>query len=268
MADNGVVRRSDRDGVATLVLERGDRNALDSAFADALVTRLADCDADRGVRAVVLTGAGKSFCVGADLAEGPAAIHHLMVSDGAYTNPDFREPAGRITMAIRALGVPVIVAANGDAVGGGAAIMLAADLRFAADTAKFGFPFTRLGLTPEGASTHYLPRLVGPGVAADWLLSGRVFDAAEALSTGLVSRLLPADEVVAAAQSYAAELAARTSPTAVAATRALLRDAPADPAAASTLESRTIGRLAAEPDCAEGVAAFLQRRPPNFAPRS
>lgn len=264
MAD-GTVRRADDGPVATLTLDRGPRNALSGGFADALVDALRACDADPAVRAVVLTGAGRSFSVGADLTEGPDSLRRLLVADGA-DRPGYREPAGRVTLLLAAMATPVVVAVNGDAVGGGATITLAADVRFAADTARFGFPFTRLGVCPEGASTHYLPRLVGLGRATDWLLSGRTVDAAEALAAGLVSRLLPAEQVLTAAQRYARELAERTSPRAAAVTRALLAAAPADPTAASDAESAAIAALIGGPDCAEGVGAFLQRRAPRFAP--
>ncbi len=255
------------DGVATLTLHRPPRNALTPVFADAIVAALECCVADPQVRAVVLTGHGSSFSAGADLGSGPAALRDLIAADGGDL-PGYREPAGRVTAAIARLDVPVVAAVNGDAVGGGATIALAADLRFAADTARFAFPFTRLGVCPEGASTYYLPRLVGPGVAADWLLSGRLVDAAEALRCGLVSRVLPAGDVLPAALAWAGELVARTSPAAVARTRALLHAAPPTPVAASVAESAAIVELAAGPDCPEGISAFLQRRLPRFAARS
>lgn len=188
-----------------------------------------------------------------------------MVRDGGYTDPNYREPAGRITLAMNAMRVPIVAAVNGDAVGGGTTIILAADVRFAAESARFGFPFTRLGVCPEGGSTHLLPRLVGPSRAADWLLSGRTFDAAEAGAAGLVSRVLPADQVLTTATDYATALAARCSPQAVAVTRQLLRTPASDLISASDAESRAITILAARPDCAEGVAAFLDRRQPDFA---
>jgi enoyl-CoA hydratase/carnithine racemase len=263
----GTVHRTDDAGVATLTLERGVRNALSPAFADRLGRTLADCDADPSVRAVVLTGAGGSFCVGADLTGGPEVLRDLIADDGGYTNPDYREPAGRVTLTMLELGVPVIVAINGDAVGGGATVTLAADVRFAADTARFAFPFTRLGVCPEGGATYLLPRLVGRSRAAEWLISGRLVAADEALAAGLVSRLLPADQVLTAAQRFARELVDRTAPAAVAATRALLNTWPGDPVAASNAESRMIAELAATRDCLEGVGAFQQRRPPRFADR-
>jgi enoyl-CoA hydratase/carnithine racemase len=253
-------------GVATVTLDRPPRNAITPALADRLAEVLRRCDADPEVRAVVLTGAGTSFSAGADLTDGPDSLRALITADGG-DRPGYREPAGRVTATMAGLGVPVIAAVNGDAVGGGATVTLAADVRFAADTARFGFPFTRLGVCPEGASTFHLPRLVGPGVAADWLLSGRLVEAAEALRTGLVSRLLPPDEVLPAAQEWAAQLVARTSPTAVARTRRLLAAAPGTAEDAAAAESAALVDLVRGPDCPEGIAAFLQRRPPRFAPR-
>jgi enoyl-CoA hydratase/carnithine racemase len=261
---DGAVHRTVEDGVATLTIERGDTNAMDGASTDRLVAALAGCSADPEVRVVVLTGAGRRFCAGADLTHGPRSLSVVLESDGGQ-EPGYREPAGRIVLAIGRLGKPLIAAVNGDAVGGGATISLAADLRFVADSARFGFPFTRLGVCPEGASTYYLPRLVGLGRANDWLLSGRLIGADEAERAGLANRVLPAAEVLPAAQAYARELAATTSPAAVAVTRALLASAPGTPLEASDAESRAIVKLAYEPDCVEGVGAFLERRPPRFA---
>jgi enoyl-CoA hydratase/carnithine racemase len=263
---DGQVTRQVLDGVATLTLVRPPRNALTAALADRLVAALRACGADPAVRAVVLTGGGATFSAGADLTDGPSSLRRLVAADGG-AEPGYREPAGRVSAAIAALDVPVVAAVNGDAIGGGATITLAADLRFAADSARFGFPFTRLGVCPEGASTYHLPRLVGPGVTADWLLSGRLVDAAEALRCGLVSRLLPAADVLSAAQQWAAQVATRTSPAAVARTRRLLAAAPTSAAAASAAESAALVDLVGQPDCPEGIAAFLDRRPPRFEPR-
>nr|WP_255426460.1 enoyl-CoA hydratase-related protein [Pseudonocardia sp. C8] len=265
MAEPGTARVEVDAGVATVMLDRPPRNALTAAFAEAIVGALDDVGADRRVRAMVLTGAGRTFCAGADLLDGPESLRRLLEDDGA-DRPGYREPAARIVTAIRRLRVPVIAAVNGDAAGGGATISLAADVRYAAAGARFSFPFTRLGVCPEGASTYHLPRLVGPGRAADWLLSGRRIDADEALAAGLVSRLLPADRVLEEARAWAREVALRCSPAAVAATRGLLAAAPDTPEAASAAESRTLVELAAGPDCPEGVSAFLERRDPRFRP--
>ncbi|XVQ87774.1 enoyl-CoA hydratase-related protein [Microbispora siamensis] len=266
MAEPGRIRRELHDGVAILWMENGERNVLDHALLNGLAAALAECEADPDVRAVVLTGAGRTFCAGVDLSSGPTAIRDLLLGEGAG-EVGYQEPAGRITLQMWRMSTPVIVAVNGDAVGGGATIPLAADVRFAAESARFGFPFTRLGLCPEGASTWFLPRLVGASRAADWLISGRIVDAQEALAAGLVSRVLPADEVLTAAHDYAGELVTRTSPAAVAATRALLAAGGGpDPWASAAAESAAIAKLVAAKDCTEGVAAFLERRPPRFEP--
>ena len=262
----GEVRVEVEEGVATVTLDRPPRNALTVGFADALVGALDGLAADRRVRALLLTGAGESFCVGADLHGGPDSLRRLFADDDGH-RPGYREPASRVGAAIARLDVPTIVAINGAAAGGGATIPLAADVRFAADDARFAFPFVRLGLSPEGASTHHLPRLVGPGRAADWLLSGRRIDAGEALAAGLVSRLVPREHLLDEARAWAHDVAARCSPGAVAATRALLAAAPPTPDAAAAVESATIVELADRPDCPEGAAAFLERRPPRFADR-
>lgn len=262
--DDGAVHVGVDGGVAVVVLDRPPRNALTAGFADALVAALAACGRDPRVRVVVVTGAGPSFSVGADLARGPEALRRLVAEDGG-DRPGYREPAGRVTAAMARLDVPVVAALNGDAVGGGATVALGADVRFAAGGTRIGFPFTRLGVSPEGASTHLLPRVVGAGRAADWLLSGRLVEADEALTAGFLGALV--DDAVAHALDWARTVAERTSPSAVAATRALLRALPADADTAAAAESRTLTRLIGEPDCVEGVAAFLERRGPRFAPR-
>jgi enoyl-CoA hydratase/carnithine racemase len=291
-ADGGEVRWTvDGSGVATVTLRRRTHNQLTPAFLDALCAALRSVDADPAVRAVVLTGDGRAFCAGADLSEGRDSLRGLFESDGGYADlreqlppaghrppadrpgdpapaDGYREPAARTNRVIAAMGVPVIAAVNGDAVGGGATITLAADVRFAAPGARFGFPFTRLGLCPEGASTWYLPRVVGPSVAAQWLLSGRLIPAEQALRAGLVSELVEPERLLAHARRFAAELVAGTSPAAVAATRALLHADPAHPDAAAAAESRTIVTLARGEDCAEAAGAFLARRPPRFGRRA
>jgi enoyl-CoA hydratase/carnithine racemase len=264
--DDGEVHFGVDAGTATLVLDRSPGNTLTGGFADALVEALDAASRDERVRAVVVTGAGSAFSIGADLTQGPDALRRLVEEDGGDRS-GYREPAGRVTAAMARLDVPVVAALRGDAVGGGATIALGADLRFGATGMRIGFPFTRLGVSPEGASTYLLPRLVGAGRAADWLLSGRLVTADEAVQTGFLNAVVPADYVVPYAHEWTATIVGKTSPSAVAATRALLRAAPPDPDAASDAESRTIRRLIGEPDCAEGVAAFLERRRPDFAPR-
>ncbi|HKN96732.1 MAG TPA: enoyl-CoA hydratase-related protein [Pseudonocardiaceae bacterium] len=251
------------DRVATVALHRPERrNGYTARMGDELAAAFRRADADDDVRAVILTGHGKDFCVGADLSGG-----ELAVADG--DPEEYREPAGRASLAIYALNKPVIAALRGIAVGAGSTIILPADFRLAATDCRFGYVFTRRGLVPEAASTWFLPRLVGLGRALDWMVSGRVFDAAEALAAGLVTRLCEPDEVLPAAQALAAELVATTAPVAVAVTRQLLfRMSPLDsPFPARDLDSRLIADAAGNPDVIEGVTSFLRKEPPNFPGR-
>ncbi|HEU5469453.1 MAG TPA: enoyl-CoA hydratase-related protein [Actinophytocola sp.] len=243
--------------VATVSLNRpAARNGYTMRMADELADAFGRADLDDGVRVVVFTGEGPDFCVGADLSGG---------SLGAPTpDADWDEPAGRCSMRIFAMNKPVIAAIRGAAVGAGSTIILPADFRLAAADARFGFVFSRRGFYPEGASTWFLPRLVGLGRSLDWMISGRVFGAEEALAAGLVGELHPADEVLPRAYELAAELARRTAPVPVAVIRHLLfRMSPLDsPFPVQRLDSRLIAGLAQSPDAVEGVLSFLQKRDP------
>jgi enoyl-CoA hydratase/carnithine racemase len=250
------------DHVATVALNRTERrNGYTITMADELADAFGRADADDDVRVVILTGHGKDFCVGADLSAGG-----LDVLD---TAEEYHEPAGRASMAIYASNKPVIAAIRGAAVGAGSTIILPADFRLAATNSRFGYVFTRRGLVPEGASTWFLPRLVGLGRALDWMISGRVFDAQEALAAGLVTRLHEPDDVLPSAQALAAELIATTAPVAVAETRQLLfRMSPLDsPFPARDLDSRLIKDAPSNPDVIEGVTSFLRKEAPSFPGR-
>lgn len=251
------------DHVATVALNRPQRrNSYTVRMADELAAALRDADTDDDVRVVILTAHGKDFCVGADLSGGGLDV--VDSTDGTY-----HEPAGRTSMAIYALNKPVIAALRGAAVGAGSTIILPADFRLASTDTRFGYVFTRRGLIPEGASAWFLPRLVGLGRALDWMVSGRVFDAQEALAAGLVTRLYEPDEVLPAAQTLAAELVANVSPVAVAITRQLLfRMSPLDsPFPARDVDSRLIADAGKNPDTVEGIVSFLEKRSPVFPGR-
>lgn len=250
------------DAVATVALNRPTRrNGYTTLMSDELADALGRADADDAVRAVILTGHGKDFSVGADLSGGSLSVSDQM--------DPYHEPAGRVSMRIYAMNKPVIAALRGAAVGAGSTIILSADFRIAATDTRFGFVFTRRGLIPEGASTWFLPRLVGLGRALDWMVSGRVFGADEALAAGLVTRLCEPDEVLPAARDLAKELAATTSGVSVAITRQMLfRLSPLDsPFPARDLDSRLIADATGNPDAIEGVVSFLQKRPPVFPGR-
>lgn len=248
------------DRIATITLDRPQaRNGYTVRMADELAEAFDRADRDDTVRVVVLTGAGADFCVGADLSDGGLDV-------GAAADESWDEPAGRCSMRIFAMNKPVIAALRGAAVGAGSTIILPADYRLASTDSRFGFVFSRRGLYPEGASTWFLPRLVGLGRAMDWMVSGRVFDAREALAAGMVHALHDPEEVLDRAYELARELIVRTAPVSVAVIRQMLyRMAPLDsPFPVQRLDSRLIAGCATSQDTVEGIMSFLQRRDPNW----
>jgi enoyl-CoA hydratase/carnithine racemase len=248
------------DRIATVSLDRPEaRNGYTVQMSNELAASLDKADADPQVRVVVLTGAGKDFCVGADLSAGG-----LDLPDAAET--EWNEPAGRCSMRIFTMNKPVIAAIRGAAVGAGSTIILPADFRLAAKDSRFGFVFSRRGLYPEGASTWFLPRLVGLGRAMDWMISGRVFDAEEALAAGLVQSLHEPDELLTGAYKLAEDLIEHTAPVSTAVIRQMLyRTSPLDsPFPTQRLDSRLIAGAITSPDAAEGILSFLQHRDPQW----
>jgi enoyl-CoA hydratase/carnithine racemase len=258
------------DGVATLTLHRPDRgNAFTAEMARELGEVCATVDADDAVRVLVVTGAGRAFCVGADLGEGAATFdprrHDRPAATGTIGGVP-RDWGGVAALPFAALRKPVIAAVNGAAVGIGATMTLPMDVRIAAESARFGFVFTRRGIVQEAASSWFLPRVVGISQAMEWVATGRVFDAAEALHGRLVSRVVPDEELLPAAHAIAREIADNTSGAAVAAARHLLWSmlGASSPWDAHRAESAALVALGAGEDAAEGVRSFLAKRPPVF----
>jgi enoyl-CoA hydratase/carnithine racemase len=248
--------------IATITLDRTEhRNGYTITMADELAAAFAQAEADGEVRAIVLAANGKDFCVGMDLSAGGA---------DDVADPDWVEPATRVTRVMYASTKPVIAAIQGAAAGVGVTMTLPADYRLAATDARFGFVFARRGLYPEGGSTWFLPRLVGLGRAMDWMISGRIFDAQEALSAGLVHSLHEPADLLPRAYDLAREIVTNCAPVSVAVIRqTLLRMGCADsPEAAFELDSKLIASCAQSPDAVEGIVSFLQRRPPEFTLRT
>ena len=253
------------DRVATITLNRPEKlNAFTRRMRDELIGAFGRADADDGVRAVIVTGAGRAFCAGADLSGGGSTFDYARRDDAGQE--DHRDGGGRVSLAIFALKKPVIAALNGAAVGVGATMTLPMDIRIASSSAKFGFVFARRGIVPEACSSWFLPKVVGVSRAAEWLYTGRVFGADEALAGGLVSRVVAPDELLPAALALAREIADNTSAVAVALARQMLwRMAGADhPMEAHKVDSRGIFAMGASPDVKEGIAAFLDKRAPKF----
>ena len=253
-----------KDRVATVILNRPDKlNAFTTRMRDGLIETFTRADEDDAVRVVIVTGAGRAFCAGADLSAGPATFDYAR---RGVQDEERRDGGGRVALRIYSLKKPVIAAVNGPAVGVGVTMTLPMDIRIASSAARFGLVFARRGIVPEACSSWFLPRVVGLSQAAEWLYTGRVFDAAEALAGGLVSRVVPPEELLPAATALAREIADNTSGVAVALARQMLwRMAGADhPMEAHKVDSRGIYAMGASPDVAEGIAAFKEKRPARF----
>jgi enoyl-CoA hydratase/carnithine racemase len=255
------------DGVATITLDRPAKlNAFTVGMMDELLDVLDRVDADDAVRAVIVTGAGRAFCAGADLSEGARTFERM---GGDFSMADHADEGGRVTLRLSRCLKPLIAAVNGPAVGVGATMTLPMDVRLASHDARFGFVFTRRGLVPEACSSWFLPRVVGIQQAAEWVLTGRVFDAQEALDGRLVrSSHAPAD-LLPAARELAAEIAENTSAVSVALSRTMLWRMLEEPGpeSAHAIDSRGIHAMGAGADAREGVTSFLERRPPAFPQR-
>jgi enoyl-CoA hydratase/carnithine racemase len=254
------------DGILTLTLDRPEQlNAFTGVMQRELIDAFDRADADDAVRAIIVTGRGRGFCAGADLSGGANTFD--ATSRGRATDiTEYRDGGGQLTLRIFACKKPVIAAVNGPAVGVGATMQLAMDVRLASEQARFGFVFTKRGIVMEACSSWFLPRIVGIQQATEWVYSGRVFNAEEALRGGLVRSVHAPGELLAAARELAREFATNTSAVSVALSRQMLwRGLVADhPMQAHMADSRGILAMGASADVKEGVASFLEKRAPDF----
>jgi enoyl-CoA hydratase/carnithine racemase len=259
------------DAIATITLHRPDKlNAFTPQMRDELIAAFDETDADDAVRAVIVTGSGRAFCAGADLSSGGKTFDYASRNDSAREETRigdvYRDGGGLVTLRIYKSLKPVIGAINGAAVGIGMTMQLPMDMRLASTEARFGFVFARRGITPEAASSWFLPRLVGMQTALEWCFTGRVFAAQEALDRGLVRSLHAPADLLPAARALAREIADNTAPVSVALTRQMLwRMAAAEhPMAAHRVDSRAIQARGRSLDAREGVSAFLEKRTPVY----
>ncbi len=252
-----VGRKSEDDGVEILILNHPPVNALGSRLLADLDRRVAELETDPKVRAVVLTGEGQYFSAGADVKE--------MATIDLASAPEVARRGLAVYARLAALRAPVIAAINGLALGGGLELALACDLRLAGESAKFGAPEVTLGLIPAYGGTQRLPRLVGVAKAKELIFTGAMISAAEALRIGLVNKTVPAGQELRAARDLAHTIAQRAPKAVQAAKRAIVdgRELPL----AKGIENETQlfeSEVMRSDDLGEGIAAFVERRPPKF----
>jgi enoyl-CoA hydratase/carnithine racemase len=259
------------DGIATITLNRPDKlNAFNTQMMKDMIAAFDATDADDAVRAVIVTGAGRGFCAGADLSAGGSTFDYdarggedraARMKDGAP-----RDGGGLLTLRIFDSLKPVIAACNVPAVGVGVTMQCAMDIRLASDQARYGFVFARRGLNPEAASSWFLPHLVGVQTALEWCYTGRIFPASEAHEKGFVRSVHAPDDLLPAANALAREIADNTAPVSVAITRQLIwrMAGAAHPMEAHRADSRGIQARGRSGDAREGVVSFLEKRPAQY----
>lgn len=257
------------DGIATITMHRPEKmNAFTNVMMREMCTAFDLVDTDDAVRAVIVTGSGdRAFCAGADLTPDKGGDVFASGSEvESLSDERVRDSGGRLTLRIFQCKKPVIGAINGAAVGIGATMQLPMDFRLASDTARFGFVFARRGIVPEAASSWFLPRLVGMQQALEWCMTGRVFNADEALQGGLVRSVHAPADLLDAAKTLAREIADNTAPVSIALTRAMLwrLSAAEHPMAAHEIDSRAIYRRSRSGDAKEGISSFLEKRAPIY----
>jgi len=257
------------DGIATITLNRPEKmNAYTRIMGEEIMAAMDDIDVDDSVRAVIFTGSGdRAFCAGADLTpEGGGHVFSDPSEVEDLSDPKVRDGGGLLTLRLFESKKPLISACNGVAVGVGATMQLAMDIRLASDNARYGFVFARRGIVPEACSSWFLPKLVGISQALEWCYTGRVFDAEEARNGGLIKDIYSSGELMGAARDLAREIADNTSAVSVAMTRAMMWRLPSGdhPMEAHKIDSRAIYRLSRGADAKEGIASFLEKRAPDY----
>jgi len=257
------------DGIATIWMNRPDKmNAFTELMRYEIIDALDHTDADDDVRAVIFTGRGRAFCAGADLSSGEGTFSRGG-SDIMGRNGVPRDGGGTVSLRIYDSKKPVIGAINGAAVGVGVTMTLPMDIRLASNAAKFGFVFSRRGIVPEAASSWFLPRLVGISQAMEWVASGEVFPAEEAMAGGLVRSVYAPDDLLPAAYALARRLTESSSAVSIAVARKMMwRMLGADhPMAAHKVDSRGILERGRSEDVKEGINSFFEKRAPQFPDR-
>lgn len=253
------------DSILTITLNRPEAlNAFNNEMLFELIDACDKADADDNVKAIIITGAGRGFCAGADLSGGGNAFDYDSRED--KENGLSRDGGGRLTLRLYELNKPIIAAINGPAVGVGVTMTLPMDIRLASTNAKFGFVFARRGIVPEACSSYFLPRVVGISKALEWCYSGKVFPASEAMDGGLLRSLHAPEDLLVEARKIAAEIRDNTSAVSITLVRHMMwKMLGADhPMEAHKIDSRGIYHRGKSPDSKEGVVSFLEKRPADF----
>jgi enoyl-CoA hydratase/carnithine racemase len=255
------------NNIALITLNRpAEMNAVTPTMRKELIGLFEDADRNDSVRAVVVTGAGKAFCAGADLSSGGSSFDGSDKDGRTVSVSEHRDGGGQISLSIFRCRKPVIAAINGHAVGVGITMTLPMDIRIAAEDAKVGFVFTRRGVVLEACSSWFLPRIVGVSKAAELIYTGRVFGAAEEAASGLFNHVVPREQVLSEAMRIAREIAENAAPVSVALSKALLWHGltEADPQSVHLIDSRCFYWTGRQRDAYEGIQSFLEKRPPTF----
>jgi enoyl-CoA hydratase/carnithine racemase len=261
------------EGIATITLDRPEKlNAASGLMIAELLAAFDIADADDAVGALIVTGAGRAFCSGADLTRGDTAFVAARTEalgaggEDVYSREEAREPGGVLALRLYRLNKPVIAAINGGCAGFGASLSLPMDIRLASETARFGFVYARRGMVPEVGSSFFLPRIVGIAKALEWCYAGRLVDAHEALRERLVTGVFAPDELIPAARRLAREIIDNAAPVSIALTRQMLWRGleMSHPMEAHRIESRGTYARARADDVHEGIRAYMEKRPPHF----
>ena len=254
-----------KDHVLVLTLNRPDKlNAFTTRMCHEMITVFDDASANKDVRAIVVTGAGRAFCAGADLERGGDTFDYHK-RDASSAGEPIRDGGGLLSLAIARCTKPVIAAVNGPAVGVGITMQLPMDIRIASDDARFGFVFSRRGIAMEACSSYYLPKLVGPQRALEWCYTGRIFGAHEAKESGLVLEIASRENLMKRALEIAGQIAQNCAPVSVSLMRHMIYEGMrSDPMTAHRVETAAIRTRGQSDDVREGVQSFLEKRPPKF----
>ena len=258
------------NGIATVTLDRPEKmNAMTVKMRKALIQVFGEADRDDQVRAVVVTGAGKAFCAGADLSAGGSRFDYSRGEAKDVPMSEHRDGGGQVALAIFNCRKPVIAAINGHAVGVGITMTLPMDVRVVAEDAQIGFVFTRRGVVPDACASWFLPRIVGISKAAELIYTGRVFPAAEEAHSGLFNWVVAKDQVLKKAMNIGKEIAENAAPVSVTLSKALLWHGlgERDPQSVHLIDSRCFYWVGRQKDAYEGVESFLEKRPPKFTMR-